>query len=120
MACNRTIVLALAIGLSIPAAVTPAAGEYWGGGLTLGFDESEVDAFQAAIQRLLREDQVGASRPWYSASGRSGRVYLVRGGEKAGSSEAMVRITRLSDKRELNIFVFKYCNSPALGWATCG
>jgi hypothetical protein len=67
---------------------------------------------------MLREDVVGASRPWRSASGKTGMVRLLEGGEKAHSSEAVVQITINRNGREQSLFIFKYNNGPKKGWGT--
>ena len=109
------VAFALAAGVPIGA----ANAQVWNWTVA-GFDETEFDAIHTVVQTLLREDRVGASRPWHSTSGKSGRVYLLRGGEKSGSQTATVGITRFDGKREVPLLKFEYRKDPAKGWATCG
>src|SRR6187402_1777758 len=59
------------------------------------FSKQDIDVLHPLIQKMLHEDPVGARRPWCSASGRRGYIYLLAGGERAGTVTATVKITRL-------------------------
>jgi hypothetical protein len=120
MANIRALSLALCLGVAAVQAASPASAQLSTRCLTKGFDESEFDAFHSALQVLLSENAVGASRTWHSRSGKSGRVHLVSGGTKAGSTGGRVRITRYNGKREVDIFTFNYRNVPKKGWQSCG
>lgn len=88
---------------------------------TNGFDHSEYDTLHPLIQSMLRDSVVGDVRPWRSASGRAGRVYLVRGGDQAHSTKARVRITIFGNGgRENPLFTFKYRKDAEKGWRTVG
>lgn len=115
----RAALVAAVLGIVIPGPTGVASAQVWNWTVS-GFDETEFDAIHAAVQLLLREDKVGASRPWHSASGKSGRVHLLQGGEKAGSDHAIVGITRYDGKREVRVLKFQYRKDLQKGWATCG
>ncbi len=88
---------------------------------THGFDHSEYDVLHPLIQSMLRDSAVGDVRPWRSASGRGGRVYLVKGGDRAHSIKAKVKITIIGDDgRENPLFTFKYRKDAQKGWSTVG
>lgn len=88
---------------------------------TNDFDKSEYDTLHPLIQSMLRDSVVGDVRPWHSASGREGRVYLVSGGDQAHSTDAEVRITIIGEGgRENRLFTFKYRKDVKKGWNTVG
>ncbi|WP_454887566.1 hypothetical protein [Sphingomonas oryzagri] len=86
-----------------------------------GFDRSEYDVLHPLIQAMLRNSPVGEVQSWHSPSGRTGKVYLVSGGDQAHSTEAVVRITIIGhDRRENPLFTFRYRKDAKEGWRTVG
>ncbi len=105
----------------IPMTASPGVAQLPWSWATDGFDKSEYDTLHPLIQSMLRDSVVGDVRPWRSASGRAGKVYLVRGGDQAHSIRARVRITVFgAGGRENPLFTFKYRKDAEKGWRTVG
>lgn len=115
----RAVMIAAGLALSTAAVTPPASAELWSWA-KCGADASDFDAIKPVVDKLLSEDRVGATRAWSSPAGSSGHVRLVAGGEKAGSNEGRVRITKIVEGREKTLFTFKYRKVPGKGWGTCG
>ena len=105
--------------LFAPLASANAAEKPWAWA-TQDLDEKDLAALHPIIRQLLEDDPVGTRRAWQSASGKSGFVYLDKGGQLAGSTEGTVRITKEAAGREMRLFVFRYRKDPEMGWAIVG
>lgn len=84
------------------------------------FKKPDIDVLHGIIARMLKDASVGSRQPWCSTTGKQGFVYLVSGGEKAGSDIAVVRITKTDGKVERTWFVFRYRKDPVRGWGIVG
>jgi len=84
------------------------------------FKKADIDVLHGVIAQMLKDAPAGSRQPWCSTTGRQGFVYLVSGGEKAGSDTAVVRITKVDAKAERTWFVFHYRKVPSRGWGIVG
>jgi hypothetical protein len=84
------------------------------------FKKPDIDVLHAVIQKMLKNDIVGARETWCSSTGRNGYVYLVEGGDRAGTATATVRITTVDAHGEQPQFTFHYRKDPARGWGVVG
>ncbi|SDD86786.1 hypothetical protein SAMN05444678_1285 [Sphingomonas sp. YR710] len=87
---------------------------------THGISRAEQEVLHPLIQSMLRDGTVGEVRVWRSVDGKTGKVTLLDGGERAGSFEAHVRITLISHGHERPFFTFYYRHDPKRGWGVAG
>lgn len=118
---RRLSVFRCLLGMTVsPAPLATAAAEQPWAWATQALDRRDLATLHLLIQTLLKNAPVGTGHPWHSASGKNGFVYLEAGGDRAGSREARVRITRTANGRETPLYVFRYRKDPTKGWAVAG